>query len=136
MKIKKLEKNLNIEKSKLDGIDYPVFCFKYLQDASIKDCTDAGIFYNFLDRLKKLSALGWKEIRISKRHSFGTEKIPIKQIKPKNLPTFITPDVSHLTVFRANGNNLPFLGIQNDIIFHVIFIETKFGDIYDHGKPN
>lgn len=131
MGIKKPKKALAIEKDKLDGIDYPVFCFKHLQNVSIKDCTDADIFYKFLDRLQKLSSLGWKEIRTSQRHGFGMEKISVNEIKPQ-MPSIITPEVSHLMAFRANGNNLPFLGIQKDVIFHVIFIETNFGDVYEH----
>ena len=98
---------------------------------SIKDCKDYDFFFRFLERLQKLSELGWKEINKSNRHGFGTEKIPTDQIKPK-FPEFITPDVNFLTAFRATGNNHPFLGIQNGKIFHIIYIESKFGDIYDH----
>lgn len=131
--IKPVEKvtEVDIEKVKITGIDYPVFCFKHLQMSSINCCKNATFFFKFLERLQKLSDLGWRGIRSSQRHAFGTEKIPTKIIKPK-LPKFITDDVTHLTAFRANGNNLPFLGIQRGIFFHVIFIETNFGDIYEH----
>ncbi len=82
-------------------------------------------------RLKKLSELGWKEIRQSDRHSFGMEKISIDNIRPK-LPSCITPEVKHLHAFRATGNNLPFVGITVQNVFRILFIETKFGDIYKH----
>ena len=112
--------------------DYPIFCFKYLNDnASISKCKDHKIFFDFIIRLKKLSELGWSEIRKSNRHSFGFEMIPVQKIKPR-LPECVTPDVKVLQVFRVNGNNLPFVGLQCDKIFRVFFIETKFGDIYDH----
>lgn len=110
---------------------YPLFCFKHLQDASIKDCCSAKFLLGFLFRLKQLSELGWDEIRKASKHSFGMEQIPKYMIK-KELPDFITPEVEKLHVFRANGNNLPFIGIQKQNTFHVIFIETKFGDIYEH----
>ena len=84
-----------------------------------------------MERLKKLSELGWEEIRKSQRHSFGMEKIPVKSIRPQ-CPAFITPDVKELEVFRATGNNKVFLGIQQENIFHVIFIEANFGDVYTH----
>lgn len=131
--IKPVDKDtgLDIDKVKITGINYPIFCFKHLQTKSIDGCRDADFFFRFLERLQKLSSLGWEQIRVSPRHSFGTEKIPTNIIKP-NLPKFVTADVTHLTAFRANGNNLPFLGIQKGIFFHVIFIESKFGDIYDH----
>jgi hypothetical protein len=57
--------------------------------------------------------------------------MPINKIK-QQLPKFVTPEISHLTVFRANGDNRPFLGLRNGTIFHIIFIEEKFGNIYDH----
>lgn len=122
---------IDIEKVKISGVNYPLFCFKYLQTTSINKCRDADFFFKFLERLKKLSDLGWDGIRTSSRHSYGIEKLPVNKIKPE-LPKFVTDDVKELTVFRANGNNLPFLGIQRGIFFHVIFIETSFGDIYNH----
>ena len=122
----------NIEKNKINGIDYPVFCFKYLQKDSIQSCTNSKFYFDFLFRLQSLCDLGWKGIRASGRHSYGMEKIPRTKIKPKKLPPIITPDISELHVFRATGGNLPFIGIQNNNIFHVIFIETNFGDIYNH----
>lgn len=111
-------------------IDYPLFSFKYLTDISIKNCRDGGFFSEFLLRLKKLSVLGWKEIAKSDRHSFGMEKIARESIKHA-IPSPITPEVP-LFAFRATGSNLPFVGFQEGKVFHVIFIETAFGDIYDH----
>lgn len=114
------------------GIDYPVFSFKYLQEDSIKGCKDADFLNKFIIRLMKLSSLGWKEIRKSGRHGFGTEQIHISQIKPKKRVS-ITEDIDYLTVFRAHGDNRPFLGLNVYGIFHVIYIEANFCDIYDHG---
>lgn len=131
IKIKDAQQNLTIEKNKILDEDYPVFCFKYLNDTSIKDCENSEFFIEFLLRLKKLSELGWKEIRQSGRHSFGMEKISVGQIHPQ-LPSCITPEVTHLHVFRATGSNLPFVGIEMQKIFRVFFIETNFGDIYNH----
>ncbi|GHV12933.1 hypothetical protein FACS1894162_8970 [Bacteroidia bacterium] len=111
--------------------NYPIFCFKYLSDKSINGCSDPKFYFDFLMRLKKLSELGWNEIRTSTPHSFGMEPIPKKDIKPR-LPSCITPEVKDLHVLRANGSNLPFIGLQIQDIFRVLFIETKFGDIYNH----
>lgn len=109
-------------------IDYPIFCFKHLQ---INYKGDNEFYYRFIERLNKLSNLPWNQIIVTKKHGFGTEKMPVKQIKP-NLPKFISPDVKHLIVFRANGDNRPFLGLRNKNLFHVIFMEEAFGDVYDH----
>lgn len=109
-------------------LDYPIFCFRHLQTVSEGDFK---FYSDFIERLKSLSKLTWKQINVSARHSYGTEKMPINKIKPQ-LPNFVTPEISHLMVFRANGDNRPFLGLRNGTIFHIIFIEEKFGYIYDH----
>lgn len=130
-KIKSPKKpKLGIEVDKItNGIDYPVFCFKHLQPVNSK-CDDK-LFRKFLERLQKLQQLGWAEIDKSGRHSFGWEKMPITSIKPQ-LPSFVTPDVNSLFVFRYTGDNRPFLALRSNNILHVIFIETEFGEIYDH----
>ena len=103
-----------------------MFCFRYLLTVSKGDYK----FYSeFVERLKKFDNLTWNQINISDRNGFGTEKMPIQQIKLQ-LPKSITPEITHLLVFRANGDNRPFLGLRNGIIFHIIFIEERFGDVY------
>ncbi len=109
-------------------LDYPVFCFKHLQTVANGDYK---FYSDFIERLKKISNLTWNQISVAHRHGFGTEKLPVNQIKPQ-LPKFITPEISDLIVFRANGDNRTFLGLRNGNIFHIIFLEEKFGDIYDH----
>ena len=113
-------------------MSYSVFCFKYLQRYSYNKCSDAFFFIEFLERLNKLGDLGWQGIAGSHRHSYGIEKILLKQLKVSNFPPIVTEDVKELTVFRATGSNLPFLGIRKEDTFQVVFIETNFGDIYDH----
>lgn len=129
-KIQKQEELTSIKKKQDDR--YPVFCFKYLQPYSYTDCTDPKFFIDFLERLQKLGTLGWKGINVSAKHSYGFEKLPITKLRVSNFPAIVTEDVRELTVFRANGNNLPFLGIRLEDTFQVIFIETNFGDIYNH----
>lgn len=110
------------------SLDYPIFCFRHLQTVPNND---HKFYSEFIERLKKLSNLTWNDINKADRHGFGTEKIPKAQIKPQ-LPKFVTDEVTHLTVFRANGDNRPFLGLRNGTTFHIIFIEERFGDVYNH----
>lgn len=119
----------------LSKIDYPLFSFKYLQTNSIKKCESASFFFNFLLRLNKLSTEGWNKIRLSPKHKYGMEPLPKDKIKPSLVPLkdIVTPEVKKLHVFRANNELYPFVGLQIGKIFHVFFIESKFGDIYDHG---
>lgn len=111
-------------------IDYPLFSFRHLQNTSFTDCKEVTFFQSFMKRLKNLSELGWNGINTSQRHGYGMEKLPQNIIKPQ-LPSIITPEVQ-LFAFRAIGNNLPFVGFREGKIFHILFIETSFGDIYDH----
>lgn len=119
-----------------DGVkrkySYPLFSFKHLQTSvSYKNTKETKFFIDFLERLNKLSLLGWEEIRKSQRHSYGMEKIPIGKIKLQ-LPNFITPDIKELHVFRATGSNKVFVGLQQEDVFHIIFIEAEFGQVYKH----
>lgn len=125
------KKNVKPEISKKPEIDYPVFCFKHLQEVSFKGCKDWKYMNDFIYRLSKLCQLSWNQILTTQKHGFGTENIPVEQIKVY-LPPIISPDVKNLLVFRSNGDNRPFLGFRNGNIFHVIFIEANFGDIYNH----
>lgn len=129
--IKGIASKLNVSVNQLQNIDYPIFCFKYLQENSLENCADVKLLKQFLKRVQKLSELGWTEINKSPRHGFGKELIPVARIKPQ-LPEFVTPDVTDLHVFRYGGNNLPFVCLKNQKILHVLFIEIKHGDIYDH----
>ena len=132
VKIKHKNNKPDVASTKTEN-DSPVFCFKYLQDNSLKNCQNTERLISFFQRCRKLGQLGWKEINKSHRHSFGTEKIPIKGLKPQldNIP-IITPEIKELTVFRYTGDNRPFLGIRRENVFHVIFIEIDFNDIYNH----
>lgn len=116
----------------LSMIDHPLFSFKYLKDVSINKCKDSSFFYDFLMRLQKLSDLGWKEIRLSHRHSFGMEKIPVEEIIPREqLPSFVTKE-GDVDVFRAVGDNRVFVGLQDGKVFYIFFIEASFGDVCPH----
>ena len=129
-----LDKISDKEIEEYSKIDYPLFSFKYLCDESYPDCSDPKFFSDFITRLQKLSALGWSEIRQSAPHSFGMEPIPVRQMKHKaKLPAFVSQDAD-LHVFRAVGDNRAFVGLQVGKIFHIFFIESKFNDIYPHGK--
>lgn len=118
----------------LSEISYPLFSFKYLHDNSYTKCEDAAFLMNFLKRLQKLSELGWASIRTSHKHSYGMEKIPIDQLNAQltNIPSFITPEIKQLDVFRSSGDNKTFVGFQESKIFHIFFIEAEFGDICKH----
>ena len=116
----------------LTKIDYPIFSFQYFKDVSMKDCKEPQFFIDYFNRLCKLSQLGWGEIRKSQVHSFGMEPMPKTQIKHQGLlPPFVTKEVD-LHLFRAVGDNRVMVGLQEGKIYHVFFVEAKFGDVSPH----
>ena len=114
----------------ISRIDYPVFSFKHLQDVSFVECKDAKFFKGFLKRLKRYSELGWKQMATDKKHGYGWEILPQESMKPK-LPKFVTPEVD-LMVLRASNDNKALVGFREWNVFHVLFIEAQFNDIYQH----
>ncbi|MBQ2852044.1 MAG: hypothetical protein IJE76_01475 [Bacteroidales bacterium] len=133
--IKDAIESKNISRSEVEmmaDIDYPLFSFRYFNDISAKDCKDHKFFLSFINRLKKLSNLGWSNIRTSHTHSYGMESMSKEEIRHNGLlPDFITKDVD-LHIFRAVGDNRVMVGLQKGKIFHIFFIESKFGDISHH----
>ncbi len=126
-------KNISLsEVERLTNINYPLFSFRYFNDISAKNCKDHKFFLDYINRLQKLSELGWDGIRKSQCHSFGMESMPRESIHHNGLlPPFVTKEVK-LHIFRAVGDNRVMVGLQEGKIFHVFFIESRFGDISPH----
>ncbi len=116
----------------LSSIDYPLFSYKHLQNVSFGKQKDASFFHEFIHRLHQYSNLGWQEMQTSGRHSFGFEYLPQNVMKPQ-LPSVVTPEVN-LMVLRSANDNRALVGFREWNIFHIIFIEANFNDIYNH-KP-
>lgn len=116
-----------------DNDHHPLFSFKYLNDVTIKKVKDGKFFVQFLNRLKQLSLLGWAEIELSHRHSFGIERMPKGQLRHlDNLPSAFEK-YREFDVFRATGNNRVFVGKRLGDIFYILLIEYVFGDVSSHG---
>ena len=98
--------------TKIGQKQYISFSFELLHDVSYTECNESSFFINLLQR-----------------HSFGYEKISIKSIK-KDIS--IAKGIDYLFSFRATGSNHVFLGFREGNVFKVVFIESKFGDIYNH----
>lgn len=132
-KIKKPLVDTSVSLNKKSEVSYPIFCFKHFQISSIKNCTKEQL-YSFIDRIHRLAELGWNEISKGGRHNYGWEQLPVDAIKCK-LPTFITPEVNKVMVFRYNNANNPFIALRSENdrnLLHILLIEANFGDIYNH----
>jgi hypothetical protein len=109
----------------------PTFCLQHLHagfDVKHKDMTQKGKAA-LLDQLRMLASLTWVDIRKSGRHKLGWEKIPVKQLK-LSMPT-VFEDETDVLVFRYDGN-LPMAGVRRGAMLHLIAVERKFGQLYDH----
>lgn len=72
----------------------------------------------------------WRDILLAPRHGLGSEFIPAGQIKAPIPEAF--QDRDRFLVLRYNGK-LPMGGIRINDVFHVLWIEAAFGDLYNHG---
>ncbi len=108
------------------------FGFSELREYSyINENKNGTFFINFLNRLKKLGTIDWNTINVSARHSFGTEKIPVKSLT-EAAGDLVPAGMESLLVLRATGDNHSFLGYRDGNVFQIIFIESQFGDVYKH----
>ena len=116
-------------KQKSDNL---VFDFAELRPFSYVEAKREGDFFiKFLERLKKLGSLDWNTVNASNRHSFGGEKMKSNDLTP-SAKQHLPAGINSLTVLRATGDNHAFLGIRDENVFRVIFIEYQFGDVYKH----
>lgn len=113
--------------------DYPLFSFRFFDDSTVKKVKEGKFFVDFLNRLAKLSALGWAAIATSARHSFGMEQMPVAELRRMGSLPPIFNGVERLDVFRAAGDNRVFVGLREGCIFHILLIEARFGDVSSHG---
>ena len=109
-----------------------LFSFKYLVEESYNKCSNSKFFTDLLGRFKKYSTIGWQGIRASGRHQWGMEKTPVGQIKHTAKVECLTPDVKDLHILRSSGDNRVLVGLQEQQVFHIFFIEASFGDISNH----
>jgi hypothetical protein len=110
---------------------HPLFCFQYL-------CKGFRIEELSKDQQAQLAlSLGiiarysWQDCTLASKHSqIGTELLGVECIKRDKVPEF--SEVSKYTVFRYTGANHPMIGVRTGNVFHALWIEQEFGDVYDH----
>lgn len=110
-------------------VGYPVLCLRHTQSGWGISELDPGKCKEFLEKWEKRSKLTWTELVQHNRHGLGSEQLNKDKFKPQ-IPERLERD--RYMVFRHEGN-LPFAGFRTGDVFHVMWIECKFGDLYDHG---
>lgn len=118
-----IEEPQNYDKQK------PIFSFRHMKYGG-KNCIshcDKPSKASVIKKLLQLSQLTWSQILSSSKESLGKEKIPIKQFKVP-LPSFVTPDVKSLMVFRFSESER-MAGIRHNDIYHILIVGA---DLYAH----
>ena len=117
--------------TKLEGRadGYPLLSFRFIEkDWGFEPLSDAQRLA-FLTKWHKRSRYSWKELVHHRRHELGSETMPAAQIKPQ-IPRQFT-DVEKFLVFRHEDRH-PMVGWRSGDVFYAIWIEAKYGDLYDH----
>ncbi|MDQ1293437.1 MAG: hypothetical protein QG608_1318 [Actinomycetota bacterium] len=108
----------------------PIFCFRHIVSGydvlALERRQQAALAVTLQQRAK----LTWPQIVQADRHGQGTEKIPSRSIKP-SVPTQFQ-DRDNFLVFRYDGTR-PMVGVRTGEVFHVLWIERQYGEVYDHG---
>ncbi len=80
--------------------------------------------------MQNRAGMTWKEISLAPRHGLGIEHLPVSEIRAPLPPAFEGHE--KVMVMRYNGK-LPMAGIRVRDVFHILWIERQFGELYDHG---
>lgn len=106
------------------------FCLNHMQPGfSIEDLTkDARA--EFAMALFKRRGMTWTEIQQAPKHGLGSEKMPASSIRA-TIPRAFS-DMDDFLVLRYSGK-LPMAGVRVGDVFHIVWVEPQFGDLYDHG---
>lgn len=126
-------KRLNHKESskRVDTTQYPSFSFRFCCDRAYGiDRCSSKLRESLSKRIFRFSRMKWSKIYQNARHSWGSEQIPQREIKPE-LPDIISPDTS-LQVLRFTGGNHSMIGFRENGIFFILYLDHNFS-VYNHG---
>lgn len=107
----------------------PIFSFRHM-DYGGRNCLSRcqkNSKADIADTLLQLSQQPWSKILSTHRKGLGKENIPINEFKV-SLPSFVTPEVKALMVFKFSTSGR-MAGIRRDDIYHILVIGDN---LYDH----
>jgi hypothetical protein len=107
-----------------------VFCLHHLVSGyDIEALSDKDKQAQLALTLHRCAQMRWIDIHQAGRKGAGTEWIPKAQIRAPVPPKF--SDQERFMAFRYMGK-LPMLGVRVREVFHLLWVERQFGDVYDH----
>ena len=108
----------------------PKFCLNYLRPGFDVHALDSDAQAAFAKTLQKLASSKWKDLITAPRHGQGSELIHKNSIKAPIPGRF--QDQEKFLTFRYKGK-LPMSGVRVGDVYHILWIEPTFGQLYDHG---
>lgn len=109
----------------------PKFCLHHLDSEYDVNNLDQEKQAAFAATLQKLCSLRWKQIITAPRHGNGAEFMPKSSIKARIPAKF--QDVDRFLVLRYHAKR-PMVGTRVKDVFHVLWIEREFNELYSHGS--
>lgn len=102
--------------------------FRHVQPKFGVDEMDERQRSEFLIKWAKRCGFTWTQLQAHPKHGLGYEMLPRKRFSVSP-PEPLEED--KYMVFRHDGN-LPFAGFKAGDTFYVLWIETRYGDLYEH----
>ena len=109
---------------------HPKFCLRFLQRGFDVTNLDKDLRADLALTLQQRSSLTWTELRQAGRHGQGYELLPRQSLSAPIPAAFADRERFH--VFRYSGK-LPMAGVRVGDVFHIVWIERRFNELYDHG---
>ncbi len=107
----------------------PKFCLAHIGNGHCLEHLSSAQRSAFALAIQKRCEMTWQQITLADRHGLGLETLPADQIKPQIPARF--SDREKFLVLRYDGN-LPMIGARTQDVFHVLWIEGAFGEVYEH----
>lgn len=108
----------------------PKFCLQYLQRGYDINNLPQNQRASFAMALQERCTMTWREITVARYGGLGIEFIPASQIRGPIPVQF--QDRDRFLMLRYH-DRLPFGGVRVQDVLHVLWIEARYGDLYNHG---
>ena len=109
----------------------PRFCFRHLEPGfGVRDL-DRDAQASLARELEARAGMTWQQLIQTSRHAKGSETIPREAIIPRIPDRFA--DRTKFLCFRY-FENLPMVGVRIGDTFHLVWIEKRYDEVYNHGS--
>jgi hypothetical protein len=111
--------------------EHPKFCLRYLQQEYGVKRLSKDKQAAFAQSLTEKGSLPWRMLKGAPKGGQGSELITADSIRAPIPPKFANHD--KFMAFRYAGK-LPMVGVRLADVYHILWIERTFGEVYDHGS--